>query len=36
MIQCQVLNKIIQDRDPTIITLNNLTVDYFSDLNKNF
>lgn len=36
MIQCQVLNKIIQDRDPTIITLNNLTVDYFSDYKQEF
>ena len=31
MIQEQVLNKILQDRDSSIITLNNLTTDYFSD-----
>ena len=31
MIQEQVLNKIIQDRDSSIVTLNNLSVDYFSD-----
>lgn len=31
MIQEQVLNKILQDRDSSIITLNNLTADYFSD-----
>lgn len=36
MIQLQVLNKIIQDRDPTIITLNNLTADYFSDYKQEF
>ena len=34
MIQLQVLNKILQDQDPSIITLNNLTEDYFSDFLK--
>lgn len=36
MIQAQVINKIIQDRDPSIITLNNLTADYFSDYKQEF
>lgn len=36
MIQAQVLNKILSDRDSTIITLNNLTVDYFSDYKQEF
>lgn len=36
MIQEQVLNKIIQDKDSSIITLNNLTVDYFSDYKDEF
>ena len=36
MIQCQMLNKIIQDRDASIITLNNLTADYFSDYKQEF
>lgn len=36
MVQAQVLNKILWDRDSTIITLNNLTVDYFSDYKQEF
>lgn len=36
MIQEQVLNKIIQDRDSSIVTLNNLSVDYFSDYKDEF
>lgn len=36
MIQEQVLNKIIQDRDSSIVTLNNLTADYFSDYKDEF
>lgn len=36
MIQEQVLNKIIQERDSSIITLNNLNVDYFSDYKDEF
>lgn len=36
MIQEQVLNKIIQDRDSSIVTLNNLTTDYFSDYKDEF
>ena len=36
MIQAQVLNKILSDRDASIITLNNLTADYFSDYKQEF
>lgn len=36
MIQAQVLNAILQNRDSSIITLNNLTVDYFSDYKQEF
>lgn len=36
MIQAQIINKILQDRDSTIITLNNLTADYFSDYKQEF
>ena len=36
MIQAQVLNKILQNKDSSIITLNNLTVDYFSDYVEEF
>ena len=36
MIQEQVLNKIIQDNDPSIITLNNLGSEYFSDYTDEF
>lgn len=36
MIQSQVLNKILQDRDSSIITMNNLTADYFSDYKQEF
>lgn len=36
MIQLQVLNKILQDKDPTIIILNDLNVDYFSDYKQEF
>lgn len=36
MVQAQVLNKILWDRDSSIITLNNLTVDYFSDYKQEF
>lgn len=36
MIQEQVLNKIIQDRDSSIVTLNNLSIDYFSDYKDEF
>lgn len=31
MVQLQVLNKILSEKDPTIITLNNLGSDFFSD-----
>ena len=36
MIQEQVLNKIIQERDTSIVTLNNLNIDYFSDYKDEF
>lgn len=36
MIQAQVLNAILQNRDSSIITLNNLTADYFSDYKQEF
>lgn len=36
MIQLQMLNKILEDKDPSIITSNNLTVDYFSDYKSEF
>ena len=36
MIQAQVINKILWDRDATIITLNNLTAEYFSDYKQEF
>ena len=36
MIQAQVLNKIIQTKDASIITLNNLTPDHFSDYKDEF
>lgn len=36
MIQLQVLNKALQMRDPSLITLNNLSVGYFSDYPKEF
>lgn len=36
MIQEQVINKILQDRDASIITLNNLTTEYFSDYANEF
>ena len=36
MIQEQVLNKIIQEKDASIITLNNLTDSYFSDYKDEF
>lgn len=36
MIQSQVLNKIIQTKDASIISLNNLTPDYFSDYKDEF
>ena len=36
MIQGQVLNKILNDKDSSIITLNNLTDDYFSDYKDEF
>lgn len=36
MVQCQILNKIIQTKDSSIILLNNLTADYFSDYGAEF
>ena len=36
MIQLQVLNKILRDKDASIITLNNLTSDYFSEYPEEF
>lgn len=36
MIQLQVLNKILSDKDASLITLNNLTSDYFSDYKNEF
>lgn len=36
MIQEQLLNKILQDKDSSLITLNNLTSDYFSDYRDEF
>ena len=36
MIQAQVLNKIIQSKDASIITLNNLSVDSFSEYKDEF
>ena len=36
MVQAQVLNKILWDKDSSIITLNNLTIDYFSDYKQEF
>lgn len=36
MIQEQVLNYIIQNKDPSIIILNNLNADYFSDYKKEY
>ena len=36
MIQLQVLNKIIESKDPSMILLNNLTEDYFSDYRDEF
>ena len=36
MIQAQVLNAILQNQDSSIITLNNLTADYFSDYKQEF
>lgn len=36
MIQLQVLNKILSDKDASIITLNNLTEEYFSNYTQEF
>ena len=36
MIQLQVLNKILKNKDMSIISLNNLTKEYFSDYSKEF
>lgn len=36
MVQLQVLNKILEDKDVSIITSNNLSVDYFSDYKNEF
>lgn len=36
MIQLQVLNKILEDKDASIITSNNLTAEYFSDYSNEF
>ena len=36
MVQVQVLNKIIQDKDSSLILLNNLTQEYFSDYPNEF
>lgn len=36
MIQLQVLNKILKDKDSSLIILNNLTSDYFSDYRDEF
>lgn len=36
MIQLQMLNKILADKDPSIITSNNLNVEYFSDYKNEF
>ena len=36
MIQLQVLNKILKDKDSSMIVLNNLTEDYFSEYSDEF
>lgn len=36
MIQLQYLNRILDTKDPTLITLNNLSVDFFSDYKDEF
>jgi len=36
MVQLQTLNKILQDRDSSIITLNNLSADYFPEYTSEF
>lgn len=36
MVQLQVLNKILQDRDASILLMNNLTAEYFSDYPEEF
>ena len=36
MVQLQVLNKIIKDKDSSILLLNNLSADYFSDYHNEY
>lgn len=36
MVQLQVINKILQDRDASILLMNNLTAEYFSDYPEEF
>ena len=36
MIQLQMINKILDTKDSSIITMNNLNIDYFSDYKDEF
>lgn len=36
MVQEQIINKILKDKDISIITLNNLTADYFPENRNEF